>query len=98
MGAGALRAARIAALNVAVLAMAWIVWQGASRAAGSSFFPGPASVLQAFREILADGDVQGYYLWSHIWASLVRVLSGFAAAAITGVALGMILGLKRSVY
>ena len=98
MGAGALRAARIAALNVAALAIAWVLWQGASRAAGSAFFPGPASVLQAFREILADGDVQGYYLWSHIWASLLRVLAGFAAAAVTGVALGMVLGLKRGVY
>jgi NitT/TauT family transport system permease protein len=98
MRAAALRGARNVALNVGVLALAWVVWQITARTAGSAFFPGPITVAGAFREILAGGDVQGFQLWSHIWASLVRVFAGFAAAAVTGVALGMVLGLKRGVY
>jgi NitT/TauT family transport system permease protein len=98
MRAAALRSARVVGLNLMVIALGWLVWQAMAQAAGSSFFPGPASVVDAYREILAEGDVQGYQLWSHIWASLVRVLVGFAAAAVTGVALGMVLGLKPAVY
>lgn len=98
MRVAAMRSARTVALNLVMLGLAWIVWQLTARAAGSAFFPGPAAVLSAFREILAGGDVQGFALWSHIWASLVRVLAGFAAAAVTGVALGMVLGLKPAIY
>jgi NitT/TauT family transport system permease protein len=98
MRALAIRGARTIVLNVGVLALAWMVWQFTARAAGSSFFPGPASVVNAYREILQGGDVQGYQLWAHVWASLVRVFAGFAAAAVTGVALGMVLGLKPVIY
>jgi ABC-type nitrate/sulfonate/bicarbonate transport system permease component len=86
-----MRGARTIVLNVGVLALAWIVWQLTARAAGSSFFPGPASVVTAYREILQGGDVQGQQLWAHIWASLVRVFVGFAAAAVTGVPLAIVL-------
>lgn len=98
MRAVALRGARTVALNVGVLALAWMLWQLAARSAASAFFPGPSAVVGAFRDILSGGDVQGYHLSSHVWASLVRVFAGFAAAAVTGVALGMLLGLKRGVY
>ena len=80
------------------LALAWVIWQLTARAAGSAFFPGPAAVVDAYREILEAGDVQGFQLWSHIWASSLRVLAGFAAAAVSGVALGMVLGLKPGIY
>src|SRR5437867_11919494 len=87
MRAAAVRGFRTLALNVAVLAAAWMVWDFTARTAHSSFFPSPASVARAFGEILSAGDVQGYQLWSHIGASLVRVFVGFAAAAVSGVAL-----------
>jgi ABC-type nitrate/sulfonate/bicarbonate transport system permease component len=98
MRAAAIRGLRTGALNAGVLALAWIIWQLTARTAGSSFFPGPAAVVTAYREILASGDVQGFQLWSHIWASLLRVFAGFAAAAVTGVALGMVLGLRPGIY
>jgi ABC-type nitrate/sulfonate/bicarbonate transport system permease component len=98
MRAAAVRGVRTLALNLAVLGAAWMIWDFTARAAHSSFFPSPASVVRAYREILSAGDVQGYQLWSHIGASLVRVLVGCAAAAVSGVALGMLLGLKRRVY
>jgi NitT/TauT family transport system permease protein len=98
MGAVAIRGIRTLTLNLIVLGAAWLVWQFTAQAARSSFFPGPWAVAGAFREILSGGDIQGYQLWSHIWASLVRVLAGFTAAAVTGVGLGMVLGLKRSAY
>ncbi len=85
-------------LNVGVLVLVWVVWQLGARGAGSAFFPGPAAVVDAYREILSGGDVQGYQLWAHVWASLVRVVAGFAAAAVSGVTLGMLLGLRRGIY
>jgi ABC-type nitrate/sulfonate/bicarbonate transport system permease component len=98
MRAIATRGARLLALNLLVLAGVWGLWQVAARASGSTFFPGPGSVVEAFREILGGGDIQGFSLWDHVWASLVRVLAGFGVATVTGVALGMVLGLRRTTY
>lgn len=98
MRATAIRGLRIVALNLAGLGGLWMIWQLTARTAHSSFFPGPASVVNAYRDILSGGDVQGISLWAHIWASLIRVLAGFAAAAVSGVAIGMVLGLKRPLY
>jgi NitT/TauT family transport system permease protein len=94
----AARRGRTLALNVGLLALVWLLWQAAARASDSAFFPGPASVAIAYKDILLEGDLQGYTLWSHIWASLVRVFAGFAVASITGAALGLVLGLKRPLY
>lgn len=96
--ARAVRSLKVLGLNLAVLGVVAILWHVSARASQSSFFPGPASVFVALRDILVGGDIQGYSLWDHIWASLVRVLSGFAAASLTGVALGMLLGLRRTAY
>src|SRR5262249_26219670 len=98
MGAAVARGLRMFAMNVAALAAAWVVWDFTARAAHSAFFPAPAAVAKAVREILAAGDVQGHQVWAQFGASVVRVFVGFAVAAVTGVALGMVLGLKRGVY
>lgn len=44
------------------------------------------------------GDVEGYKLLDHLLASLVRVLSGFGLAGLTGFPLGLIMGLRREIY
>jgi NitT/TauT family transport system permease protein len=92
------RRVRTLTLNLGLLALVWLVWQVAARVSESAFFPGPASVVIAYKEILVEGDIQGYMLSSHVWASLVRVFAGFAVASLTGAGLGLLLGLKRSLY
>lgn len=52
--------------------------------------PAPEQVLIAAWELLHSGK-----LASHLGASLTRVLSGFAAAAIAGITLGLLLGRSK---
>lgn len=98
MRALVVQGAKSAGLALGALAVASALWYLAAAASRSAFFPGPTAVVEAFREILARGDIQGYMLWQHVWASLLRVFAGFVAASVTGVGLGMLLGLKRIAY
>lgn len=54
--------------------------------------PAPAQVWQTLSELAASGD-----LWLHVWASLQRVLVGFAIGALLGLLLGSAMGLSRTV-
>jgi sulfonate transport system permease protein len=54
--------------------------------------PPPQFVWQTLQELATSGD-----LWLHVSASLQRVLVGFAAGALLGLALGSAMGLSRSV-
>jgi len=54
--------------------------------------PPPQSVLDTLRDLAASGE-----LWLHVSASLQRVLVGFAAGALLGLALGTAMGLSRTV-
>ncbi|OZI77830.1 ABC transporter permease [Bordetella genomosp. 12] len=52
--------------------------------------PPPAYVWDTLRELATSGD-----LWLHLGASMARVLVGFAAGALLGLALGVAMGLWR---
>lgn len=69
----------------AVIAFIWLlIWQGLSMLAGSSFlFPSPVDTAVSLLSMLG-----GAALWLSIGASLLRVLLGYGAAVIVGVALG----------
>lgn len=54
--------------------------------------PPPAFVWETLRDLATSGE-----LWLHVAASLQRVLVGFAAGALLGLALGSAMGLSRSV-
>jgi len=56
------------------------------------FLPSPATVLYAFRDLFEDGS-----LWVHLFASMKRVLTGYAIGAVLGVGLGLWLGWMRTV-
>ena len=86
------------ALNLLSLAVFASVWQAGSMAVGSPFFPAPLEIVRAFLRLAASGDTQGTSLWIHSWASLYRVLVGFAAGVLLGVPLGLLMGLYRNVY
>ncbi|TMH34824.1 MAG: ABC transporter permease [Betaproteobacteria bacterium] len=58
------------------------------------YFPTPAEVLQAFRQITVQGYADGQ-LQQHFLHSCWLVLMGFAAAVGLGVPLGMLMGWSR---
>jgi sulfonate transport system permease protein len=67
-----------------------IVWfvGSATGSINPSIIPTPQKVGDAFGKMLEDGS-----LWQHILASFSRVLKGFAIGAISGIVLGLFIGL-----
>jgi ABC-type nitrate/sulfonate/bicarbonate transport system permease component len=49
-------------------------------------------------DLIVKGDLEGYSLATHVWASFIKVLFGFGVALLMGVALGMIMGLYPMIY
>ncbi|WP_081426306.1 ABC transporter permease [Sorangium cellulosum] len=88
-----LRRAWLRALSVAACVALW-QWASASRAdLGVVTFtnvPAPTEILAAARDLLGSPK-----LWLHLWSSVLRVLAGFVAAGVTGVALGLVIGRSR---
>src|SRR4051812_8075317 len=80
-------------LSVAACVLAW-QWASATHAhLGLVTFqnvPSPKDVLQAMDEL-----VHSPKLLSHLSASLYRVFSGFIAAGVVGVGLGLVIGRSR---
>lgn len=62
-------------------------WQLAVMATGATIFPSPGAVARGLGELAGRG-----ILWSYIGDSLVRVVSGYLAAALLGIPFGMALG------
>lgn len=85
-------------LNILSLGVFIACWQVAAMAVGSPFFPAPYEILKAFVRLAQAGDTQGTSLLAHSWASLYRVLVGFAAGVLLGVPLGLLMGLYKPVY
>ena len=82
---------RLLALGAPVVLVA--LWEAAVRTGllDARFFPPPSLVLGTFWRLAADGT-----LLQHTWASVVRVLAGFAIGAAGGLAAGLMLGTIRS--
>ncbi|WP_426440298.1 ABC transporter permease [Bradyrhizobium genosp. P] len=74
------------------------LWQSVKLMTDSVLFPSPADVLAAFWQLVTAGDVQGNTLEWNLWVSLVRVMRGFLWALITGIPLGIFLGLSARTY
>jgi taurine transport system permease protein len=58
------------------------------------FLPSPAAVWDQFINISQDG-YRNYSLLEHIWASLYRILVGFALGCAVGIPLGFAMGLSN---
>lgn len=84
------RLALTLALPLALVAL----WQGLFQAGliRPILLPPPSRVAAAFVELALTGD-----LFRHVLVSLLRVLEGFAVAALAGLALGLAIGLWRGV-
>jgi ABC-type nitrate/sulfonate/bicarbonate transport system permease component len=89
---------RIAAWNALSLLVALVMWQLASRAVGSPFFPAPMQIVDAFVQLATRGDTTGHSLWEHSWASIERVLVGFGLGVVFAVPLGLLMGLYPKLY
>src|SRR5207244_13436276 len=55
-------------------------------------FPSPLQVVRRLRELGSDG-----LLWPSIQATLIRMVIGFAAAALIGLCIGLLMGTNRVV-
>jgi len=74
------------------------LWQSVRFMTDSVFFTSPAEVFKAFWQLATVGDIQGYTLQWNLWISLVRVMHGFLWGLITGIPLGIFLGLSSRAY
>lgn len=77
-------------ISITVFLMAW---EALVRLLANPYFPGPMSVFNALIRMALFGDIDGYTLIVHTYASLERVMIGFFIAIITGVPLGLLIGI-----
>ncbi|MFF3904705.1 ABC transporter permease [Streptomyces sp. NPDC001848] len=89
-------------LRWAVLAAAVAVWQYVARARGSVYFPPPGRILRHAHHLWFSGPVRHLFLTrdalDNILPSLGRMGAGFAIAAVSGIALGVLLGRSHRAY
>ena len=64
-------------------------WEAAVRTglAEGRLMPPPSRILVTLQDLAATGE-----LWSHVWATLWRVLAGFGLGAVAGIVLGALSG------
>jgi NitT/TauT family transport system permease protein len=91
-------ATRVVLWNIVALGVALVLWQMLATAVGSKFFPGPLKIVDAFVGLATRGDTFGHSLITHSWASLHRVLVGFAVGLAFGIPLGLLMGLYPRLY
>jgi len=90
------RRCRDAAIRIAVLGAAAAGWEAAARRADNLFFPAPTTIAAWMRDHWLSGPRSHLFLSNDLLynagASLGRMLTGFAGAAILGIVLGLLLG------
>jgi ABC-type nitrate/sulfonate/bicarbonate transport system permease component len=79
-------------LQLLLLLLALGIWEYVGRQSASFTFAPPSSVFPAAREMIGNGELP-----NAVTDSLVVLLLGFAAAAVTGVGLGYAMGWWRTV-
>ena len=80
------------ATAIALIALWWLATE--LKLAPRLFLPAPAEVLQQFVKIFNDGYA-GASLGDHVGASLFRIGLAAALAVVTGIPLGLLMGLNR---
>jgi len=93
-----LRIHRVILYNAALIIILFIVWEAIAKIFQSRFFPSFTDVTEAAVRVITVGDVEGIKLHEHAVASILRVLAGFVLACITGISLGLMMGLRRQTY
>ena len=82
-------------LGGAALALLIFAWEAVARLGWvpALFLPAPTAVLAEASRMARSGE-----LWRHVGASLGRVAAGFGLGAVTGTALGILLGSSRALW
>ena len=78
-------------LSVVLFLVVWEIvvhWRGIA----PIFLPAPSSIAVYLWRMIADGSME-----YHLGVTLLRIFAGFLVAAITGIALGMLMGMSRIV-
>ena len=78
-------------LSIVIFLLLWEVlvrWRGIA----PIFLPAPSSIFVYLWRMIADGTME-----YHLGVTLLRIFAGFFIAAITGVALGLLMGMSRIV-
>jgi taurine transport system permease protein len=82
---------------VAALVLAWFVTTDWLAILGPLQFPSPADTYDSLAQLFGRGYADGT-LAEHVLASVQLVLAGFVVAALTGVPLGLLMGLSRTAH
>jgi NitT/TauT family transport system permease protein len=89
-----MRASTRLAVSTGSIATAIAIWGVvAALMRQSELLPGPLAVFDAFRQMLASGE-----LTAAVGQSLARVVVGYVLGAVTGIATGIVLGRVPAVY
>jgi NitT/TauT family transport system permease protein len=96
MKADKARAARIMeqalpALTVVIFVLVWEIWVRV-RGIAPIYLPAPSSIAVHLYRMTVDGS-----MLYHLGLTLVRIFAGFALAAVTGILLGVLMGMSRMV-
>jgi NitT/TauT family transport system permease protein len=85
---------RISAMipGAATIALGLVLWQAVSLFFLPIFLPGPVTLLRRMIEIYSEPAS-----WAVVAVTLVRIAEGFAVSMIFGIALGLVMGLKRDI-
>jgi NitT/TauT family transport system permease protein len=77
--------------SVALFVLGWEVFVRA-RGIAPIFLPAPSVIAVYLWRMIADGTME-----YHLGVTLLRIFAGFAVAAVTGIALGLAMGMSRIV-
>jgi len=84
--------------NLLSIAIFVLIWKIILSLVHATYFPTPEGTFKAALDLISKGDLEGYSLAIHVWASFIKVLFGFSVALLMGVTLGMIMGLYPVLY
>ena len=79
------------ALSIMIFLLLWelvVRWRGIE----PIFLPAPTSIAIHMWQMIADGTME-----FHLGVTLLRIFAGFLVAAVTGIALGLLMGMSRIV-
>ncbi|MBN1838374.1 MAG: ABC transporter permease [Spirochaetales bacterium] len=58
-------------------------------------FPRPSALLATLWDLMTEGYPRGITVWIHIKATVIRILQGYALAALVGIPVGLMIGRSR---
>jgi ABC-type nitrate/sulfonate/bicarbonate transport system permease component len=84
-------------IKLVTLVILIVVWELLSRAGLLSplKFPRPSALMATLWDLMTEGYPRGITVWVHIKATVIRILQGYALAAVIGIPMGLVIGRSR---